>query len=210
MATDTVAQDATEQTLAALPKDFESLVSTYENVDRVEWQKPEQVINFLGDLEGKVVADIGAGSGYFSYRMLNRGAKVIATDIDERFIMWLDDHVDIVREDLQQNFETRLATSSDNALETEELDAAIIVNTISYIPNRQTYLKELYKCMKPSATILLADYKSQRVPVPAPDLSDRSVVGMIEKDMLASGFQNIIVDDCTLDFQWILLGEKPE
>ncbi len=209
MASDsTVTPEDAEQKAAALPQDFESLVSTYENVEREEWQKPEQVIDFLGDLDGKVVADIGAGSGYFSYRMLNRGARVIATDIDERFIMWLDDHVDIVREELQQNFETRLATPSDNALKKEELDAAIMINTISYIPQRQKYLRDLSTSMKSGAILLLVDYKSQRVPVPAPDLKDRSVVGMIEKDMLASGFSNISVDDCTLDFQWILMAEK--
>lgn len=47
------------------------------------WQKPDLVLNTLGNLENKVVADIGAGTGYFSFRLAMRAKKVIAIDIDK-------------------------------------------------------------------------------------------------------------------------------
>mgnify|MGYP003513888378 CR=1 FL=1 len=50
--------------------------------DRTVWQKPYEVIHRLGPLEYLTVADIGAGSGYFSFRFIHEAARVIAIDID--------------------------------------------------------------------------------------------------------------------------------
>src|SRR5262250_2336948 len=57
---------------------FEDLVARFEDPARKEWQKPDEVIAGLGPLSGKTVADIGAGTGYFSFPTAARGAKVIA------------------------------------------------------------------------------------------------------------------------------------
>ena len=43
-----------------------------ESQDRTIWQKPYDIISLLGPLEDKVIADIGAGSGYFSFRFIHR------------------------------------------------------------------------------------------------------------------------------------------
>ena len=67
-------------------RSFEELVKSFENEDRSAWQKPDEVIALLGDLNGKTVMDIGAGSGYFTFRMAAKGARVIAADVDQRFL----------------------------------------------------------------------------------------------------------------------------
>src|SRR6185503_20441625 len=48
---------------------FETDAKVYESADRVIWQKPDLVIDQLGKVEGKIVADLGAGTGYFSRRI---------------------------------------------------------------------------------------------------------------------------------------------
>ena len=70
-------------------EEFESEAKAYESADRVIWQKPDLVIDQLGNVNGKVVADLGAGTGYFSRRIAYKGAKVIAIDIDPQAIQWM-------------------------------------------------------------------------------------------------------------------------
>jgi len=199
---------ATEIPITFNALSFDDLVEAYENVNREDWQRPEQVLDYLGNVEGKTIADIGAGSGYFSYRLLQRGANVIATDIDPRFIKWLDDHVLLFDEEMQSRFETRLASPSDNTLREDEIDGAILINTISYIPNRLDYLKKLARNLKSGSTLMLVDYKTKRIPVPAPDYLERSVLGFVEHDLEEAGYKNIRVDECSLDFQWIIVATR--
>ena len=69
--------------------DFDQLAARFEDPARAEWQKPEKVIASLGPLEGKTVVDIGAGTGYFSFPISKQAAKVIAIDIDQRFLDYI-------------------------------------------------------------------------------------------------------------------------
>ena len=66
-------------------RSFEDLVANFESEDRAAWQKPGSVIALLGDLQGKTVLDIGSGTGYFSFRLADKGARVVAADVDKRF-----------------------------------------------------------------------------------------------------------------------------
>ena len=70
--------------------DFDQLAARFEDPARAEWQKPEKTIASLGPLDGKTVADIGAGTGYFSFPISKQAAKVIAIDIDKRFLDYID------------------------------------------------------------------------------------------------------------------------
>ena len=72
---------------------FEDLAQRFEDEDRAAWQKPELVIEKLGDIKGNKIGDIGAGTGYFSFRMVELGANVTAIDVDERFIDFIKDKI---------------------------------------------------------------------------------------------------------------------
>jgi len=69
--------------------DFDTLVAHFEDPSRAEWQKPDAVIASLGPLDGKTVADIGTGTGYFAFPIAKKAAKVIAIDIDQRFLDYI-------------------------------------------------------------------------------------------------------------------------
>ena len=105
---------------------------------RFAWQKPSFVIKQLGDIQGKTIADIGAGTGYFTFRLLKDAEKVIAVDIDQHML----DLIDVFRENLdsldQNRVETRMATNDDPGLKEGEIDAAIIIKTIVFIKDRRT------------------------------------------------------------------------
>lgn len=187
---------------------FESLVADFESKDRVIWQKPELVISLLGDLENKTVADIGAGTGYFTFRILPRAKKVIGIDIDERFITFLDSVKVRLPERYHDRFESRLAKSDDPLLAPGEADAVIIVNTYGYIQNRVQYLKTLSKGISPGGQLLIIDFKKNNLPIGPPD-EYKVALQQVEKELLAAGFDIKEIDKDALDYQYIVLAVKP-
>ena len=107
---------------------FEDLVNTFESPERAEWQKPDEVIKFLGDLHDKTVMDIGSGSGYFSSRLIKAGAKVICADIDERFLNYIGERVE-KEEWPNDKIELRHVKDDSPLLKEKEVDGVLIVNT---------------------------------------------------------------------------------
>lgn len=186
---------------------FESIVADFDSKDRGIWQKPEMVISLLGDLEGKTVADIGAGTGYFTFRLLPKAKKVIAIDIDKRFINFLDSVK--VRLQYKERFESRLAKPNDPLLKPGEADAVIIVNTYGYIENRIQYLKTLSKGMSPGSRLLIIDFKKNNLPIGPPEQFKVSL-NQVEQELLSAGFVIEKIDKDALDYQYIVLAIKPE
>jgi len=178
----------------------------YTNTDRVIWQKPEMVLELLGDVADKVVADIGAGTGFFALRLARRTDKVIAIDIDPRFIDYLDSvKVFELPERYQENLEPRLAQPSNPMLQENEVDVIIIVNTYMYIPKRKEYLGILKRALKPGGRLLIIDFKKKRTPV-GPPSRIRVPLYEVEEELYAAGFSQVQTNDTALDYQYILIA----
>jgi SAM-dependent methyltransferase len=187
---------------------FENLVADYESKDRGIWQKPNMVISLLGDLEGKTVADIGAGTGYFTFRMVPRAKKVIGIDIDRRFINFMDSVRVRLDDRYRDRFETRLAKPDDPLLKPEEADAVVLVNTYGYIGNRIQYLKTLWKGMAPGGRLLIIDFKKNNLPIGPPD-EYKVALNQVQRELITSGFTIDKIDQAALDYQYIVLAQKP-
>ena len=181
--------------------------SNDDNIGRSSWQKPEMVLGKLGDIEGKTVADIGAGTGYFVYRLAYKNANVIAIDIDTSMVEFMESFKENLPKKVKNKITTRLGLPGDSKLETNEVDKAIIINTISYIENPEAYLKKLYPAIKPGGQIMILDYKSKSMDIPAPPLVDRLSIGILESYLTNAGYTNITVDDSSLEYQYIILAE---
>ena len=68
----------------------EKLANVFDSPERDNWQKPDEVIKFLGEIEDKTIVDVGSGSGYFSIRLALAGANVIAADVDPEFLQIIE------------------------------------------------------------------------------------------------------------------------
>lgn len=191
----------------ASPGNFENLIADYESKDRVIWQKPDMVISLLGDLEGKTVADLGAGSGYFAFRMLPKAQKVIGVDIDPRFIEFMDSVKVRLSKQYQDRFESRLAQPDDPMLKPGEVDAVVMVNTYGYIENRVNYLKILSKGMSDGADLLIIDFKKNNLPV-GPEDEFKVALSQVERELKAAGFEIQKIDNEALDYQYIVMAAK--
>jgi SAM-dependent methyltransferase len=188
---------------------IQNLLQQYDPPGRVVWQKPEVVIGKMGDLSTKVVADIGAGSGFFSRRLAQQAKKVIAVELDERFIQFMDS-IKLVelKPEYQTRFETRLATPTDSKLRPGEVDIVLVVNTYIYIQDRTAYLKHLLNVLPEGGKIIIVDFKKKRMPINYPPADIRLELYEVENELEEAGFSNFESDDCSLDYQYIVMAEK--
>lgn len=198
---------ATDQQNAASPNPS-GIKDDYTNTDRVIWQKPEVVIDLLGDVRDKVIADIGAGTGFFALRLAPMAKKVIAIDIDRQFVNYLDS---VRRKELpltyQSRLEPRLAKPDNPMLAPGEADVVMIVNTYMYLNNRVAYLRNLKKALRSSGRVLIIDFKKKKTSL-GPPSEIRIPQFQVEEELEAAGFHILESNDTALDFQYIILAEK--
>jgi SAM-dependent methyltransferase len=198
------APDATHANEHMHQADFEQLLQHFEDPQRAEWQKPQQVIANLGDLTGKTIADIGAGSGYFSFLLAEKAEKVIAIDIDQRFLDYINRKNNSLPQELP--IETRLAEKNDPKLAAGEADMAIIVNSYHHIESRPDYFNNVREKLKPNGSLIVIDFFKRNLPVGPPvemKLSEETVT----EELKNAGFADISVDPETLPYQYIIFAK---
>lgn len=181
-----------------------------DNKDRAVWQKPSSVVNLLGDIEGKTVADIGAGTGYFAFRFAYKNAYVIAIEIDQDMIDLMEGIKLNLPAEFQEHFTTRLAKPDDPLLAPDEVDAVVIINTITYIDSLQPYLEKVLQGIKPGGRLYVIDYKLAAIPLPdIPAAQDRLAPDTLTSVMTSAGFDDVDVDEDLLTYQYIVTATKP-
>ena len=83
---------------------------------RKSWQKPDLVISALGNIDDKIIADLGAGIGYFSFKLISLCEKVIAIDIDPEAIEVLEGFKSTMTPIQQEKLDIRHATPNNLSL----------------------------------------------------------------------------------------------
>lgn len=173
---------------------------------RTEWQNPQLILDQLGDLSRQTVADIGAGSGYFTFKLAKAAEKVIALDIDPLALEYIEEQKEVLG-DWTSSIETRLTEPNQPKLKEQEVDAVLVVNTFAYIPEQENYFKLLTKGLKANGTLLIVDFKPGNTPVgPAEEFKvDPSEVRRV---LRKAGFKKINVDRQSLAFQFIVSAKN--
>jgi ubiquinone/menaquinone biosynthesis C-methylase UbiE len=174
--------------------------------DRTVWQKPYEVIQLLGSLEDKVIADIGAGSGYFAFRFLSEAGKVIAIDIEPELIQLMNQEKSFYKPELQKKFEARLASPNDPKILDKEIDIIFISNTYPLISNRIVYLKNLLPKFKSPGKLMIIDFKKLSTPF-GPSLKNRLAQTEVEQELIKAGYKIILSDDSQLEYQYIIIAQ---
>jgi len=179
------------------------------NFEREVWQKPNMVIGRMGDLSESTVADIGAGYGYFTFRMAQTAKKVIAIDIDSSALAVIDEKKNLLNPQIRDRIETRLCTPADPNLRTAETNLVVFVNTYIYLSERADYLRRLMEGVAPGGRLLVIDFKKKNLPFGPPEAYKLSP-GQIEQELADAGWVDIRTDDTSLDFQYIVTAVRPE
>jgi predicted methyltransferase len=137
--------------------------------DREEWQKPDQIMDTLRIAEGSTVADLGAGSGWFTIQLARRvgpNGIVYAEDIQEPMIDYIAFRAR--RENLKW-IRPILGTATDPRLP-PGIDAILIVDTYHEVEDPVTFLRNAATALKPQGLIGVVDFLAGGGgPGPAPD-----------------------------------------
>jgi len=133
---------------------FEDLVKRFDSPERDAYQQPEKVLAYIGDVTGKKILDIGAGTGYFSFKLAAKGAAVIAGDVDDRFQKFIQEKIE--KENAPKVALRKLPYDSP-ALAEKEVDKVLIVNTYHHIEDRIAYFGKVLEGLKDGGELLVID-----------------------------------------------------
>jgi predicted methyltransferase len=178
-----------------------------EGPDRVQWNKPDLIMDALNIADGSIVADLGAGGGWFTARLARRvGPKglVYAEDIQPLMIEAIKRRVQ--RENLT-NVRTVLGTTKDSRLP-HGLDAVVIVISYNEMEDPVALLKDAAESLKPQGRIGVVEYTAG-AGGPGPDPDQRVSPDTVIKDARAANLQVISQDSIPPFLYMIILGKAP-
>jgi predicted methyltransferase len=139
--------------------DKDAALAHFEEPARDAWARPAEVVTQLGIEPNMDVADIGAGSGYFTRRLAIEAADGItyAIDVDADF----KDHIEAELEHWgTPNIITRLAVYEHPLLPENSVDRVFISNTYSFLQDRISYFSAVRKALRPRGKLAVIDWRA--------------------------------------------------
>jgi arsenite methyltransferase len=121
-------------------------------------QKPVEVLQLMGVRAGQVIADIGAGDGYFTRRFaaaIGPTGKALGIEIDPKAVRAMT--VDAQRRGLS-NYEARLVPPDDPLLAPQSVDIIFLSDAFHHIENRTAYFNKVRAALKPNGRLVIIDF----------------------------------------------------
>jgi len=179
---------------------LDSLIARFENPERAEWQKPKDVLQVLGRLDNQIVADIGAGSGYFTFPLAAKAQEVIAIDVDSGFIQHLAERIQA--EEIE-NVELRLSAPDSPNLDSAEVDLVFLSNVYHHIEDRPAYFRHVKRALKEEGRLFIVDFRMGDFPV-GPPTRFKVPLETVQAELQAAGFSQFEADTVSLPYQYML------
>ena len=176
------------------------LIERFESPERDAYQQPEKVLNYLGDIQGQTIMDIGAGSGYFSVKLAEKGAKVIAADVNDEFLEFIRNRIE---KDNLENIEIRKIPYDAPNLKEKEVDKVVIVNTYHHIENRPDYFAKVKKGLKTNGELVVIDFFKTEIPV-GPPLNHKLALDSVIDELKKAGYTSFTIEVDLLPYQYII------
>ena len=179
---------------------FQELIKRFESPERDAYQKPEKVLEYLGNIEGLTIMDIGAGTGYFSVKLAEKNAKVIAADVDEDFQEFIKNRI---KENNLTTIETRKIPYDSPNLKDAEADIVLIVNTYHHIENRTEYFQKVKKGTNADGKLVVIDFFKVETPV-GPPVNHKLSIDEVVKELQKAGYTSFTINVDLLPYQYII------
>jgi len=180
-----------------------------EGPDRDAYQRPDRIMDALQIGEGSVVADLGAGGGWFTVRLARRvgpNGRVYAEDIQQEMIGVIKRRM--TREGLEARVHTVLGTHVDAKLPAGSLDAVLMVDAFHEFEQPVTLLRNVARALKPTGTIGIVNYKKDGGG-PGPEMEARVDPEKVIADAQAAGLE-LRKRENFLRYQYMLIfGVRP-
>jgi len=178
----------------------ESWAKVFDDPARDAWQKPHDVIQALQLKPESVVADIGAGTGYFSARLARFVPKgrVYAVDIEPDMVKFLTDRA---KRDGLTNVSTISGRPDDPRLPAR-VDVVLMVDVLHHIADRQVYLRKLRDSLKSGGRVAIIDF-NQRSEM-GPPKSARIAPDRVIAELKQAGY-SLLKEHAFLPNQYLLI-----
>lgn len=175
----------------------------FDDPRRDKWQKPEEVLDALHLKGTERVADIGAGTGYFSVRIAKRvpDGKVFAADVEPNMVRYVTERAK--REHLPVIVPVQGNAESANL--PEPVDVVLLVDTYHHIDNRVAYFAKLKDSLRPNGRVAIVDFKADAPYGPPPKL--RVPSEMVVKELADAGY-SLAATHSVLPWQYFLVFQK--
>jgi ubiquinone/menaquinone biosynthesis C-methylase UbiE len=184
------------------------LLGMLEGPDRDAYQRPDQIMDALQIGEGSVVADLGAGGGWFTVRLARRvgpNGRVYAEDVQLQMISVIERRIQ--REQLR-NVVTVLGTQVDAKLPAP-IDAALMVDAYAEFEQPVALLRNIARSLKPKGTLGIVNYKKDGGG-PGPPMEERVDAEKVIADATAAGLE-LRKRESFLRYQYMLIfGVAPK
>lgn len=159
----------------------EKLTLIFDAENREEWQRTSYILERLAIRDDMTVADIGAGTGYFSNIFAAQAQKVYAIDCEPNMVSYMQRRF---QQSSHSNVDISQSTKTDPCLP-NGVDLVFVANTYRFIRERPQFLNNLHAQVSPNTHIVFVDFKGEQAQV-----SPQMVVAEIEQ----AGFRVIDLD----------------
>ena len=177
-------------------------VGACQDYGRDSWQKPDEVVKSLNLKPGDVIADIGAGNGYFTRffaRAVSPGGKALGLEI-------VSSNVESMKRDADRlgldTYKAMLVETDDPGFEPGSVDIVFLCDAYHHLSNRVEYFKTVSKGLKKDGRVVIVDFYNKRMAV-GPPPSHTVAKAVVLEEMKAAGYQ-LLSDRDFLEYQYYL------
>ena len=183
--------------------DVDKWTKIFDDPRRDQWQKPQEIVAALGLKPGQIVADLGAGTGYFE-RHLSRavapGGIVLAIDPEPEMVRHL-----ALRAMKEQtpNVVPVLALPDEPFLPPGRVDCVLIADTYHHIDDRLNYFRRMKGAMAPGGRVVIIDFHKRDLPV-GPPLQHKLAREFVLDEMKQAGWR-LTAEPTFLPYHYFLI-----
>lgn len=173
--------------------------------DRDSWQRPHELIQMIGpDIKGMIVADLFADDGYFTFKLIEAGANVIAIENDPAKVAKLEAR----KRELalgDDRLRIRAVPVGDPGITNGEADVALITHRYTGIQNKASYIPRLREGLAPPRPLFIIEWQYRETPV-GPPLEQRMPLENLMDEVGELGYSDIGAHSAKMPYQVIFLA----
>ena len=184
-------------------EDAEQWAKMFDDPSRVEWQRPEEVIDYVAPAPNARIADLGAGTGYFAMRWARRvpQGQVFANDVEPDMVRYLTERA--AKEGLDNV--VAVEGSADDPRLPEPVDVVFLCNVFHHIENPDVFFGHVREGLRPGGRVVIVDFeKDAPEDAPGPPPAMRVAHDDLVATLAPIGLALVRSDRQRLPYQYIV------
>jgi SAM-dependent methyltransferase len=181
----------------------------FDSPDRAAWQKPDEVVAALGLTPAMRVADLGAGTGYFTVRLARAvpQGQVVAEDIEPDMVRHIGERA---KTEGLTNVQAVQGEPGDPKLPAG-LDVAIMVDTYHHVEDPAGFFARVRDALKPGGLLVIVDFKKDAPDdAPGPPAAMRVDDQTLAATLTGLGLSHERTDRALLPYQYLVFMRRPK